>query len=94
MSPRSGRCRQNGCSNTFNEIIGGQGWGMKEGKRLTGDCLPCHFAAQFHNVGRTVADIELVPELSGGIKDALERGGWTWSQLVESYDRTPHPVML
>ena len=66
---------------------------MTEGKRLTGDCLPCHFAAQFHDLGHTIEDIEKVPELSDGIRAALERGGWTWDHLVDSYNRTPRPVM-
>lgn len=92
--PRPGRCRQKGCSNTFNEVIGGDGWGMTGNKKLYGDCLPCHFAAQFHDSERTPEGIEAVQELSDGIKDALERGGWSWADLLNSYNREPRPVMM
>lgn len=91
---RRGRCRQKGCSNTFTEIIGGDGWGMGSGKRLYGDCLPCHFATQLHHTGLTPEQIQTHQQLGDGIRGALERGGWSWADLLKSYQRTPHPVMM
>ena len=92
-TPKRGRCRQSGCPNTFAEVIGGEGWGMTHGKRPYGDCLPCFFAAQLHDL-KISPDSIADGELGAQMGQFLARTGWSWEQLVDSFNRHPHPVIM
>ena len=86
--PSSGHCRQKGCPNTFNEVVGGDGWGMTKGK-LYGDCIPCHVAAQILSIGGTLEQMASHPRMREQIELVLTKGGWTWKDLESSYVRSP-----
>ncbi len=79
-------CRQWGCPNTFNALVGADGsWG----KRQRGDCTPCWMAAQILSAGATLEQMARVPEMKAMIEKQLADTGWTWADLEASYARRP-----
>jgi len=91
--PSRYRCRNHktiGCPNTYTEVIGedgagGSGWGRK--KRSGADCLPCYYAGTMRQVGSTPEMVEAVPKFMLEFSLSLARGGWTWSDVQESFAR-------
>ncbi|KKL73674.1 hypothetical protein LCGC14_2072560, partial [marine sediment metagenome] len=80
-----GKCRQAGCPNTFDEVVGGDGWGPK----VYGDCMPCLIAAQMLSAGATLEIIQDTPQMLALTLSNLENCGWTWQHLIDSYGRAP-----
>jgi len=88
MKKKTGHCRQKGCPNTFNGMIGRDGWGEK----LYGDCLPCHMAAQLWEDGLSPEQAAVNHQWKEMAEALLVKTGWTWADLVASYAR--HPVIF
>ncbi len=81
------RCRQNGCPNTYTDVVGGDNaFGKHKGHA---DCLPCFFAAQLIENGQTPEQIETMPHLVASFRDKLAPMGWTWDDVKASYARKP-----
>ncbi len=85
---RAYRCRQDGCPNYFSEVIGGDNAFGKNAIKSS-DCIPCNFAAQMVDNGQTPEMVEAIPELLEGFIDLLEKTGWTWEHVKESFTRRP-----
>jgi len=77
-------CRQQGCPNRYDDVIGV--WPL--GKKLSGaDCLPCYYAGLMKYIGQSPEDIEQAPELMSTFITHLATMGWTWGQVKGSYAR-------
>jgi hypothetical protein len=75
------KCRRSYCANTYNNVVG-------EGMPLKGaECIPCLYAMQMVSRGHTPDQVEAVPHLFDIFHAVLERGGWTWEHVKESYSR-------
>lgn len=84
MAEKRFRCAQKTCPNTYNEVIGGDGWG---GTKSGADCLPCYFAGMIRQTGSTPERIEGNLEFMAMMETNLRKGGWTWQQVKESFAR-------
>lgn len=81
------RCRQNGCPNTYTDVIGGD---MAFGSNYRGaDCLPCNFAAQLIQNRQTPEQIKQSPQLMEMFLPFLEKTGWGWADVEASFQRKP-----
>lgn len=83
-------CRQQGCPNTYTDVLGGE---QAFGKHFAGaDCIPCYIAAQLHDNGQTPEMIERIPALRARCEQLLRNTGWTLAHVQASYTR--HPVIF
>jgi hypothetical protein len=86
MGTRKYHCRQKGCPNTYTDVLGGDAaFGKNYGG---GDCMPCYFAAQIVEYGLTPEQVEK-SELGAMMKPFLEKTGWIWGDVEDSYQRKP-----
>ena len=86
------RCRQMGCPNTYSDVVGGD---MAFGKHYAGaDCLPCFYAAMLHDNGQTPEQIEAHPTLMNEFIPHLDKCGWSWRDVKDSFNRVPAPMVI
>lgn len=82
---RNHRCRQKNCPNTYSDVIGGE---MAFGKHYSGaECLPCFYAALIIEYGLTIEQIEQSENFMGMMQPHLEKTGWSWNDVRDSYQR-------
>ncbi len=87
MGKRTYRCRQQGCPNVYTEVLGGD---AAFGMNYSGaDCMPCYFAALLVEYGQTPEQIEESEQLMEMFHPFLERTGWSWDNVKDSYQRRP-----
>jgi hypothetical protein len=78
------KCRRSYCPNHYDEDIGAPGsWG----KNARGECVPCFFAMQMVELGNTIERIEAFPAYMAEIIPFLEKCGWDWQDVKDSYAR-------
>jgi hypothetical protein len=79
------KCRNAGCSNHYDDIIGGD---TAFGNHKAGAvCIPCLYADQMVSHGQTIEQVEAVPLLMAQFSGLLARTGWTWEHVKESHKR-------
>lgn len=75
------KCRRPYCNNYYTDVIG-DCW------PTTGaECVPCMYALQMVSQGTTPEQVEAVPQLTESFLDLLEKTGWTWQHVKDSYAR-------
>jgi hypothetical protein len=76
------KCRRSYCSNQFSDIIGGIPT-VSAGH----ECVPCLYAVQMVSQGTTPEQVESIPEMMESFASLLEKTGWTWQHVKDSYAR-------
>ena len=83
--PRRYPCRNTGCPNYYDDVIGGDN---AFGKHKSGaECIPCLYADQMVSHGQTIEQVEAVPHLMDMFLGLLEKTGWTWDHVKEAHKR-------
>lgn len=75
------KCRRPYCHNYYTDVIG-DCW-PTEGA----ECVPCMYALQMVSQGTTPEQVEAAPELLEAFLALLDKTGWTWWHVKESYSR-------
>lgn len=79
------RCRHRFCPNHYDDVIGGEG---AFGKKKSGaECLPCFYAGQMILSSQTAEEVESAPYLMQAFTEFLEKTGWAWQDVKDSYQR-------
>jgi len=78
------KCRRPYCPNYYDDIVGASGWGnIKSGA----ECLPCLYAMQMVSHGQTPEQIEESPHMVNEFNSTLDKMGWSWQDIKDSYAR-------
>jgi hypothetical protein len=75
------KCRRPYCPNHYTDVIG-DCW-----PQSGAECIPCLYAIQMVSQGTTPEQVEAVPELLENFISLLEKTGWSWQHVKDSYSR-------
>jgi hypothetical protein len=85
-SNRRHKCRHSYCPNYYDDVVGKAGW--TQHATLDGaECLPCLYANQIADGGKTIEEIEAVPAMVAMFESTLGPMGWGWQDVKDAYQR-------
>ena len=91
VKPRRYPCRNAGCPNHYDDVIGGDNAFGKH--KSDAKCIPCLYADQMVRQGQSIEQVEAVPKLMEMFLQLLGNTGWTWEHVKEAHKRMAGMVM-